>query len=159
LKSPAPSIRPYRDGDARFLVYVFFASVRELACMKYDSEQVRAWAPDVPDPAEWGKRMRSHETFVAERDGEPVGFIELERDGHLRMLYRVPGVAGGGVAAELYRVMEERARELGVRRIHTEASLLAESFFVSHGYQLDQREVVERNGVSLPRARMFKILL
>lgn len=103
--------------------------------------------------------MRSHETFVAERLGEPVGFIEMERDGYLSMLYRVPGVAGSGVAEALYRAAEERAHELGIRRIRTEASLLAESFFLSHGYTLVQREEVERNGAFLPRARMFKTLL
>jgi putative acetyltransferase len=102
--------------------------------------------------------MRSSETFVAERCDGLVGFIELERDGRLNMLYRLPGACGSGVAEALYRVVETRARELGIPAIRTEASLLAESFFTAHGYRIEQRENVKRNGVFLPRARMFKML-
>jgi putative acetyltransferase len=152
------TIRPYRDGDARSLVHVFFRSVRELARVKYDAEQVRAWAPEVPDVSKWEARMRLNETFVAEREETLVGFIELERNGHLQMLYRSPGSAGNGVAEALYRVAEARARELGVARMYTEASLLAEGFFAKRCYRVAERETVERNGVLLARARMFKVL-
>jgi putative acetyltransferase len=74
------------------------------------------------------------------------------------MLYRSPGASGSGVAAALYRAAETRACELGISRIRTEASLLAESFFARHGYSLDLRENVERNGIPLPRAQMSKTL-
>jgi hypothetical protein len=38
------AVRPYRDGDAKCLVRIFFAAVRELACLWYDEDQVLAWA-------------------------------------------------------------------------------------------------------------------
>ena len=151
-------VRPYRVGDANSLVQIFFASVHELGRLKYDEAQVRSWAPSIPDPTEWEARMCLNETFVAERNGKLVGFIELEPNGHLNMLYRSPGISGDGVAEALYSVIEIRAYELGIPHIRTEASLVAESFFVRHGYSLDGRETVERNGVSLPRARMSKTL-
>lgn len=153
-----PAVRPYRTGDAKSLVRIFFASVHEIGRVKYDEAQVRAWAPSTPSPIEWETRMRLNETFVAERNGDLVGFIELERNGHLTMLYRSPGISGNGVTEALYCVVEARACELGIPHIRTEASLLAESFFAKHGYSLDSRENVERNGVSLPRARMSKTL-
>ena len=152
------AVRPYRAGDAGSLVQIFFAAVHELGRVKYDETQVRAWAPCIPVPSEWEARMLLNETFVAERRGDLVGFIELERNGHLSMLYRSPGASGRGVTEALYRVAETRARELGITRIRTEASLLAESFFTRRGYSLDLRENVERNGVFLPRARMSKKL-
>jgi putative acetyltransferase len=152
------AVRPYRAGDAGSLVQIFFAAVHELGRVKYDEAQIRAWAPCIPAPSEWEARMRLNETFVAERNTDLVGFIELERDGHLSMLYRSPGISGSGVTEALYRVVETRARELGIPKIRTEASLLAESFFARHGYSLDLRESVERNGVFLPRVRMSKVL-
>jgi putative acetyltransferase len=148
----------YKEGDANVLVRIFFAAVRELARAKYSDEQVRAWAPRVPDPSEWEARMLLNETFVAERNGELVGFIELERSGRLAMLYRTPAAAGKGAAEALYHAVEERAREIGIPRIRVEASLLAESFFMKRGYRLEARETVERNGAALPRARLSKDL-
>jgi len=152
------TVRSYRAGDATSLVQVFFASVHELGRMKYDEAQVRAWAPCIPAPVEWEARMCLSETFVAERNGSLVGFIELEQNGHLNMFYRSPGIVGDGVAEALYFVMEIRARELAIPHIRTEASLLAESFFLRHGYRIKERENVERNGVSLPRTLMSKML-
>lgn len=102
--------------------------------------------------------MRLNETFVAERNGEHVGFIELERSGRLAMMYRHPGAAGRGITEALYRAVEMRAREFGITCIHVEASLLAESFFLRHGYRLEIRESIECNGVALPRARLSKEL-
>jgi putative acetyltransferase len=152
------TVRPYRAGDAASLTRIFFSAVHELGRAKYDDAQVRAWAPSIPVPGEWETRTRLNETFVAERNGNLVGFIEVERDGYLRMLYRRPGISGNGAAEALYVIAEARVRELGIPRIWTEASLLAESFFMRHGYSLDGRENVERNGIILPCARMSKVL-
>lgn len=153
------TIRPYYTGDAEFLVHLFFDSVRKLGRVKYDEAQVQAWAPCIPSPSEWATRMSTNETFVAERSGNIVGFLELEHNGHLNMLYRIHDDTGKGAAEALYRVAEIRARELGISRIYTEASLVAESFFTRHGYSLDLQESIERNGISLLRARMSKVLL
>ncbi len=151
-------VRSYRDGDAHILVQLFFRSVRELARAKYTEEQLQAWAPSVPDPAGWDTRMRKNETLIAEIDEMPVAFLEFTRDGHLVMLYRNPDCIGGTTTDTLYRAAEQRARILGIPRLRTEASLLAEPFFARHGYRLEERENVERNGVFLPRARMSKTL-
>ncbi|MDQ6827016.1 MAG: GNAT family N-acetyltransferase, partial [Candidatus Eremiobacteraeota bacterium] len=151
-------IRPYHEGDEYALTQLFYDSVHEVACKKYDAEALRAWAPRVPDPTKWGARMRSRETFVADRNGESLGFIELEKDGHIAMLYRSPRACGIGVAARLYDAVEARAREFSARLLYTEASLLAEPFFAARGYGLDYREIIKRGDVALHRARMSKQL-
>ncbi|MDQ6924711.1 MAG: GNAT family N-acetyltransferase [Candidatus Eremiobacteraeota bacterium] len=153
------TVRRYRDGDAAALCEIFFRSVREVGQAKYDDAQVRAWAHDVPDAAAWGTRMRENETFIAVRDGdEPVGWIELEADGHVEMLYCAPEAAGRGVAAQLYAEAEALARERGLTRLTTSASRFAESFFRKHGWSVDERETVTRFGVGIQRARMSKTL-
>jgi len=152
------AVRPYRSGDAESLVKLFFTSVHELGRIKYNHAQVRAWAPCIPDPVEWEARMRFNETLVAERNANIVGFIELTLGGHLKMLYRSPDAPDCGVTEALHNAIERRAHELGIPRIHTEASLLAESFFLRHGYRLDGREYIQRSGVTLPRALMSKRL-
>ena len=103
--------------------------------------------------------MRENETFVAVRDDDvPVGWIELETDGHVEMLYCAPEAAGSGVAAQLYAEAEALARERGLTHLTTDASRFAESFFCKHGWRVDARETVTRFGVSIQRARMTKTL-
>ena len=151
------TIRPYQPGDEQAIVAVFLRSILELGPAKYSDKQVKAWtacAPQQADSEAWGERMRSRETLVAVEGEKILGWIELVRSGHLDMLYCAPEAAGRGVADELYAAIVARARELGVASLFTEASLFAESFFRKHGWKLDEREVVIRNDVEIPRARM-----
>lgn len=153
------TVRRYRDEDARPLCELFFRSVREIGPAKYDDAQVRAWAHDVPDAASWGRRMRENDTFVAVGDeGVPAGWIELEADGHVEMLYCAPEAAGRGIAAQLYAATEMLAHKCGLTDLTTDASRFAESFFLKHGWHVDERETVTRFGVKIQRARMSKTL-
>src|ERR1700693_4572497 len=151
------TIRPYQNGDEVAIVNLFLRSVLELGPAKYSDNQVKAWAacaPERADPGAWAERMRDRETLVAAEGEKILGWIELARGGHLDMLYCAPEAAGRSVADELYRAIVARARRLGIHSLFTEASLFAESFFRKHGWNLDEREVVIRNGVEIPRARM-----
>jgi putative acetyltransferase len=153
------TVRRYREGDAAALCDIFFRSVRELGPAKYDAAQVRVWAPDVPDTVAWGRRMRENATFVAVHDdGAPAGWIELEANGHVEMLYCAPDAAGRGVAALLSAAAERVARERGLTRLTTDASRFAESFFLKQGWTVDEHETVTRFGVEIQRARMSKTL-
>lgn len=158
-RAGAVTVRRYRDGDARPLCELFVRSVREIGPAKYDDAQVRAWAHAVPDAVAWGERMRTNETFVAVGDGDvPVGWVELEPGGHVEMLYCAPEAAGRGVAVQLYAAAETLARERGLTGLTADASRFAESFFLKHGWRVDERETVTRFGVGIQRARMSKTL-
>ena len=50
-------IRNYVLGDAPEIVRLFFETVRSVNRADYSEEQLRAWAPSVPDPDEWHARM------------------------------------------------------------------------------------------------------
>jgi hypothetical protein len=50
-------IRAYQAGDASAIVRLFYETVRSVNRADYSDEQVRAWAPSVPDPNGWHARM------------------------------------------------------------------------------------------------------
>ena len=151
-------VRDYVRGDAEPICRLFYETVRTVNLGDYSPEQVRAWAPEVPDPDAWHGRMSGRHTLVADEGGEVVGFAELEEDGHLDMLYCRPDAVGRGVGSRLYAAVEERARGLGVGRISTEASITARPFFVRHGFRVVRRNVVVRHGVELVNFSMDKVL-
>jgi putative acetyltransferase len=152
-------IRRYREGDAEPLCRLFFHSVREIGPAKYADAQVRAWAHELPDANAWSARMRENATFVAVgADDAAAGWIELEAEGHVEMLYCAPEAAGRGVAAQLYAAAEGLARERGLTCLTTAASRFAESFFRKRGWKVDERETIVRFGVGIERARMSKTL-
>src|SRR3712207_3315505 len=101
-------IRGYDAGDAPEIARLFYGTVRSVNRKDYSDEQVRAWAPSVPDPDEWHARMAGRLTLVAEEGGEVVGFAELEEDGHLDMLYVRKDAVGRGVGKRLCQAAEQK---------------------------------------------------
>lgn len=152
-------VRDYRGEDAGPICRLFYETVRSVNLRDYSPEQVRAWAPAPPDPAAWHGRMSGRHTLVAEGEDGVVGFVELEEDGHLDMLYCRRDAVGRGVGSLLYAAAEERARGLGLGGISTEASITARPFFERRGFRVLRRNVVVRHGVELVNFSMEKTLL
>jgi GNAT superfamily N-acetyltransferase len=153
-------VRPFQPADAPLLCEIFYRSVHEVAIAKYSREQVDAWAPQVPDHTTWLARMRDYETYVAENDeGTAVGWIAMSPSGYIDMLFCLPEATRCGVASALYAAVERAATRLGLTELTAHASFLAQSFFIKHGWTIDERETVVRNGVELERVAMSKRLI
>lgn len=153
-------LRSYRPTDAIGLASLYHRAVREGAASKYDDAQRVAWSPDVPTHEGWRARVEEAMTVVAERDRALLGFMTLDiGTGFLDFAYVAPEVMGKGVAGALYAMIEGRARVRGHTRLETEASLLAEPFFIRQGWRVVSRQEVERSGVKIPNVVMEKRLV
>ena len=124
----------------------------------YSEAQVNAWAPDEIDEGAWAAARAKARTFVAARSGTPVGFIDLEPDGHIDMLFVHPAEQRRGTAAALLARVEATARETGITRLHTEASITARGFFERHGFNVLAPQTVELRGQRFLNYRMTKEL-
>ena len=148
------AIRTYEARDADGVAQVFFDAVHIGTRDVYDAAQRRVWGQDTPDPAAWQARLAPHQSFVAVRDGEVVGFMTLEASGRIAYAFVAPDVAGQGVGRRLYGAVLEAAGALGLRILRTEASLKARPFFERLGWRTIAEQVVSRDGVSLTNVRM-----
>ena len=152
-------IRPFDDADAAALSALFHASVREGGIRDYSPEQVAAWSPAEPDPEGYVKRATGRTLLIAEDDdGEPVGYADLEPDGHIDHLYCHPAVIGTGVGSALYAAIEAAAREAGIVKLSVEASEAARRMFDRHGFVVDGRHDFMINGVAIHNYRMSKAI-
>lgn len=149
-------IRDYKKADAAEIVRLFYETAHSVNRPDYSREQVEAWVPEIPDATEWHRRMAKRKTFVAEQEGEVVGFAELEEDGHLDMLYVRSDLVGRGVGQSLYQAVEDWARTLESGFIFTEASITARTFFERQGFRIVREQTVRRRGVRLTNFVMEK---
>ncbi|WP_339526817.1 GNAT family N-acetyltransferase [Pseudomonas sp. EA_35y_Pfl2_R111] len=161
MTTPLPTalnLRAYQPQDLPHVVALFQASVSQLTSQHYNATQRQAWAPKVADLTAWQTRLASIELLIAEDSQVIAGFIGFSLDGHIDLLYCAPSHARQGVASALYAAAEERLRAVGAREVSTEASLVAQAFFASQGFSVQQAQTVTRGAVILPRMLMRKTL-
>lgn len=154
-------IRAYGKGDAESVSRVFQRSVEMLGPRDYSAAQVTAWASRAPDAERWHVRMSDGRTvFVAVDETDAVlGFIDLEADGHIDLLYCAPEVAGTGIAAALYDAVESLGRARRMARLYSEASEAALRFFLKRGFVKLRRRDLMISDVAIHNYEVEKALV
>lgn len=151
-------IRPFRNGEELILRDVFYSSVHGIARSHYSQRQLDAWAPRDYAPETWARRIRENQPYVAELDGELVGFADIQRDGYIDQFFVAEKAAGKGVGGALMRRLEQQADSWHLTRLSSNVSLAAQPFFRRFGFRIVQRQTVTISGVSLVNARMEKLM-
>ncbi|MGO6672332.1 GNAT family N-acetyltransferase [Rhizobium leguminosarum] len=149
-------IRPYAPGDVDATIEIFLRAIREVASKDYSPAEVQAWAK-VEDRRLWAERRISRPAWIAEIDGQPVGFSDLTGGGCLDMLFVHPEFQGLGIASHLLSWVEGEALKLGFSRIYTEASRTARPFFERKGFRVITKQIVEKRGQGLENFLMEKL--
>lgn len=88
------SIRPYQPSDAAALSALYEASVRVLGARDYSDAQIGAWASLAPSAEALEGRMLDGRARLVALTEDIVGFIDVEGDGHIDLLYVAPACAG-----------------------------------------------------------------
>lgn len=148
------AIRAYHPEDAEVLADVFYEAIHQGTGKHYTPAQQQAWAPSPGMPASWPSRLAALDVWIAQADGEVAGFMAATPQGYIDFTYVRPRWMGRAVAQALYDVILERARVSNLKRMTTHASLLARPFFAKQGWQVDEMEIVDRNGEQLKRFAM-----
>lgn len=119
-------LRRYRPADCPALAALFYDTVHTVCRRSYTAAQCAAWATGQVDLAAWDRSFRVHVTWVAQADGQIVGFGDIDPTGYL------------------------------ARPVVTHASLTARPFFEARAYRVVRRQEVMRAGVLLANFVMEK---
>lgn len=151
------TLRPYTPADAPALARLFRDTIRRVNIRDYSAEQVRAWAPDDLDAERWATRFAGRFVVVAEADGKPVGFAEMEVDGHIDRFYVSADHQGVGVGRALMAAVLAEAERRGLPRAFAEVSVTARPFFERSGFVVLAEQTVHVRGVNLTNFRMERV--
>jgi putative acetyltransferase len=152
------TLRPYRPDDAPALLALFWDTIRRINIRDCSSAQVAAWASDDIDTVSWFGRFAGRYVPVAEEAGRPIGFAELEPDGHIDRVYVSADHQRRGIGRQLLAAVVAEARRVGLARLFTEASITARPFFEAQGFAVRAPQVVRCRGAEFVNYRMERIL-
>lgn len=151
-------VREYCPDDLIHLIDLFRSSVRLIARRDYSERQVLAWAPDFIDPQAFALRHPIKATWVAEVSGQIAGFIDLEPDGHINMLYVHAAHQAKGVARTLLNQVEHVATDRRLQQLYTEASITGRPAFERSGFYVVKTQTVYLRNEAFTNYQMEKRL-
>lgn len=148
------NLRPFDVKDTEALLQLAHETIRFVNSADYSPPQVEAWIAGMSDISAWQERFSSSYTRIAEIDHAPVGFANLETDGHLDNLYCHAGRQRDGIATFLLDDMILKARELGFQRIYAEVSVTALGFFERKKFRVIREDMSPYRGQVFRRFEM-----
>lgn len=151
-------VREYKLSDTEQIMKLFYNTVHEINIQDYTHEQINAWAPENMDYEVWHKRLQAKLPYIAEDNGEIVGFGELEANGHIDCFYCHSKYQKKGIGSKLLSHIENTAKSQGIKRLYTEASITAKPFFQSKEFSIVKEQQVELRGVMFQNYVMEKYL-
>ena len=151
-------IRLFQKQDSDQIAQLFHDTVREVNIHDYSTAQVNAWAPDDLHIPEWSESCAKKFTYVAEEEGEIIGFGQLEANGHIDCFFCHKDYQRCGVGTRLYRAIEAKALELRIERLFVEASITARAFFKNRGFTVVKEQQVMIRGKNFTNFAMDKSL-
>ena len=150
------NIREFRAGDEPALHDVFRSAIHQIARADYTEQEVNAWAPERPDLEPWAQHMRELRPFVAEHEGQIVGYADVQPNGYIDHFF-VSGAHGRqGIGTLLMNRLHQAAQSQGVQVLTSDVSLTAQPFFRKFGFDLIEHRTRLIRGVVLRNALMRK---
>lgn len=147
------SVRLYREEDQNVLAELFYQTVHTVNAADYTDEQIDAWAPEERDMKRWNESLMNHDTVVAEKNGQIIGFGDMDENGYLDRLYVHKDFQRKGIASAICDKLENQS---AAEQFETHASITAKGFFEKRGYKVVKEQQVERKGVLLTNFIMCK---
>ena len=120
-------------SDAETLHDLRRRSILKLAPKGMSVRRAREWAAR-GSVKSMHRRLEQTEAWVAEVEGEIVGWIAVRGD-YVDGLYVDPGYTKRGIGAHLLRLVEGVLRGRGSQAIHADASWNSEGFYMRQGYE------------------------
>lgn len=142
-------VRDYEPGTEAELWHLFRNTIHNINSQHYTGEQLDAWAPSNFDLAIWRQKIQSLEPFVAEENGEIVGYADLQASGLIDHFFVHHQWQRKGVGTMLMREIERRAKSRGLSELEAHVSITAKEFFETSGFSVVSEQAVEVRGETL----------
>lgn len=150
-------IRRYRLGEERALFDIYYSAIHLVAHGDYSEEQVQAWAPHNLDREMWAERMQGINPFVAELNGQVVGYADLQADGYIDHFFVSGRCPRRGIGTALMNHLFNEAQSCSLMELTSDVSRTAQPFYERFGFSVvEQRQPILR-GVVIPNAFMRRL--
>lgn len=151
-------IKIYRahKRDVGMITGLFRNTILTINAKDYPADQIEDWASWWSDLEKWREKIEDQYFIKALIGDDMVGFGSLAKDGYLDFMFTRQDYQRHGVAANLLKKIERKARQQGNEMIYSDVSLTAKGFFERNGYVVEKQQLKKSRYKSLVNFRMVK---
>jgi putative acetyltransferase len=154
------SIRTATLSDIPELKELYQNTVLTVNRKDYSTAEIEDWASCGDDIAHLQRSFTEQYYVVAENKRQDiVGFASINDEGYMHTLFVHKDFQHQGVATLLYQYLEAYAQNKGVKKITSEVSITAKSFFEKQGFRVDQEQRRKANKLCLTNYKMSKSIV
>ena len=149
-------IRIATIADIPTLKSLYYDTITTINALDYNEEQILAWASTAENIASLETKILEQYFIAAENEaGIITGFASLDNQkGYLDVLYVHRDFQRMGIASLLLQSLLEKAKQMNIIEITTDASITAKPFFEKNGFQVVKEQTVVVKGVPMMNFKM-----
>jgi putative acetyltransferase len=151
-------IKIYRASqqDVGVITQLFRDTIQNVNSKDYPADEIDDWSSWWTDHDKWQARIKEQYFIKAMIEDNTVGFSSLATDGYLDFMFTHKDYQKQGIAGNLLRKIERKAKEQGNDLIYSDVSITAKRFFESHGYIVEKQQLKKSKNKELINFRMTK---
>jgi len=146
------------NSDSAITWAIKFNTIRNVNIRDYTLAQIKAWAPDNLDMKLWQERVSDINPFIAELNGQVVGFADLQKDGYIDHFFCHSEFQRIGIGRALMEHIFSVAHANKLSRLYSKVSLTARAFYEHHGFKVVKQQYFEVQGEKLTNFIMEKTM-
>ncbi|MCK9437610.1 MAG: GNAT family N-acetyltransferase, partial [Synergistaceae bacterium] len=154
------AIKIYRatKHDVGMITQLFRDTIQNVNSKDYPADEIEDWSSWWTDYDKWKERIEVQYFIKAMNKDKVVGFSSLATDGYLEFMFTHKGYQRHGVAGNLVRKIERKAKEQGNDLIYSNVSITAKGFFERHGYIVEKQQFKKSRNKELINFKMTKTI-
>ena len=152
------TIRTARLSDSTELKNLFQDTILTINRQNYSQEECEDWASCGDDVSRMEEMINTHFFIVAiNSQKQIVGFSSITPSGYLHFMFVHKDFQRTGIATLLLNEIERYAYKTGIKRIESEVSLTARTFFEKRGFVVEKAQKRKANKLFLTNFQMTKV--
>ncbi len=154
-------IKIYRatKQDIGMITQLFRDTIQNVNSKDYPTDEIEDWSSWWTDHDKWEEKIENQYFIKAIIEDKLVGFSSLATDGYLDFMFTHKDYQRHGVAGNLLRLIERKAKDQANDVIYSDVSITAKGFFEKHGYVVEKQQIKRSKNKELINFRMTKTIV
>lgn len=134
------------DSDLPLMQRFFYETVTNFGSQVFTPTEVKIYSKLATNRIYWLEKFRTCHIYNAKLNGEIIGSVCMEDDGHIGYIFVHLKYQNKGIAKQLYKVVEKVCRENDIQVMTTDINMVSRSFFEKRGFAINRNAVEEVGG-------------